>query len=116
MKKLMILAVMAAMMFMPGDSNAQPKIAATGTLAAENTWTAPLVMLHGSFNFSLSGTWVGTVTVQRRYYGSLTWFDVDTFTANAEEVGDEPEHSMQYRAGFKTGEFTSGTAVIRLSQ
>lgn len=87
-------------------------VATTKTIAAENTFSDP-VRLIGAFNFSLSGTFSATVTVQRSVDGS-TWRDVDTFTAPSEEVGYEPE-VMYYRAGVKTGAFTSGSAVVRLA-
>lgn len=38
-----------------------------------------------------------------------------TFTTNTEEVGFDPE-LMWYRVGVKTGEFTSGTVVLRLGR
>jgi len=86
---------------------------ASASIAAENTFT-DAVRLEGYFNLSLSGTWVATVTVQRSIDNS-TWVDVDTFTANSEEVGFEPE-LMWYRVGVKTGAYTSGTVVVRLGR
>lgn len=86
---------------------------ASASIAAQNTFT-DAVRLEGYFNLSLSGTWVATVTAQRSIDNS-TWVDVDTFTANAEEVGFEPEF-MWYRVGVKTGAFTSGTVVVRLGR
>lgn len=86
---------------------------ATASITAANTFT-DAVQLEGYFNLSLSGTWVATVTVQRSIDNS-TWVDVDTFTANSEEVGFEPE-IIWYRIGVKTGEFTNGTVVIRLGR
>ena len=87
----------------------------TVSLSAQNTFTDPLP-LFGDFNLSLSGTWVGTVTLQRTFDEGTTWLDVADYTANIEDRGFEPESGVQYRAGFKTGEYTSGTAVVRLSQ
>ena len=76
------------------------------------------VRLSGYFNLSVSGTWVGTLTVQRSWDKGSTWLDVDTFTTNTEEYGLEPEHSnvVYYRLGAKADQFTSGSAVLRLSQ
>ena len=54
-----------------------------------------------------------TVTVQRSWNGT-DWFDVDTFTSNYEGVGFDAEEVF-YRVGVKTGDFTSGTVVLRLS-
>ena len=68
------------------------------------------------FNFSLSGTWSATVYLQRSYDGGTTWRDVQSFTANTEQTGYEPEAGVCYRFGVKTGGFTSGTVVGRISQ
>ena len=73
-------------------------------------------LLKESFNVSISGgPWVGTVTLQRSFDGQ-NWVDVETFTANTERIGDDIEKGMHYRLGFKVGEYTSGTATVRLSQ
>lgn len=85
------------------------------SIAGQNLFTDP-VKLTGFFNISLSGTWVATVTVQRSFDDGSTWFDVETFKANAEEYGFEPEHGVIYRVGVKTGHYTSGTVVTRLSR
>jgi len=45
--------------------------------------------LKGYFNLSVSGTWAGTLTVQRSWDSGDTWLDVDTFIANKEEYGLE---------------------------
>ena len=86
---------------------------ASASITAENTFTTA-VRLEGYLNVSISGTFVATVTVQRSIDNS-TWVDVDTWTSPAEDYGFEPE-LMWYRIGIKTGEFTSGTAVVRLGR
>ena len=86
---------------------------ATASITAQNTFTTP-VTVEGYFNLSISGTFSATVTVQRSYDG-VNWHDVDSFNAPAEEVGFEPE-SIPYRIGVKTGNYTSGTVVIRLGE
>ena len=73
------------------------------------------VELTGHFSLSISGTWAGTVTAQRSFDGS-TWHDVDTWTINTQEYGLEPEKGIEYRVGIKTGDYTSGTCVLRLGQ
>lgn len=87
---------------------------AAASITAQNTFTTPVYIL-GDFNFSLSGTWVATVFIQRSFDGS-TWLDVASYTANIEDTGHEPETGVLYRAGVKTGGFTSGTVVARISQ
>lgn len=46
------------------------------------------------------------------------WRDVNSgiFGFNADDVGNELESGVFYRAGFKTGDYTSGTATIRISK
>ena len=92
-----------------------PQKLATRTITAENLFTDS-VTLAGYFNLSISGTWVATVTVQRSFDSGDTWHDVDTFTDNIQEYGLEPERGIYYRIGIKTGDFTSGSCVVRLSQ
>jgi len=66
----------------------------------------------------VSGTWTGTLTVQRSWDLGNTWLDVDTFTANTEEYGLEPEHTnvVLYRIGAKVDALSSGSAILRISQ
>jgi len=87
----------------------------TRSIAGENQFT-DAAKLQGYFNLSLSGIWVGTITIQRSFDKGDTWFDVDTFTENIQEYGFEPEGGIYYRAGTKEGAYTSGTCVVRLSQ
>ena len=84
----------------------------TASVTAQDTWTDYLDV-RGHFGLSISGTWAGTVTVQRSFDGGSTWLDVDTFTANTETYGFDPIR-CRYRVGIKTGEYTSGTAVVTL--
>ena len=84
-------------------------------IGAENTFSDS-VEICGDFNFSLSGAWSATVHVQRSFDKGGTWLDVDYFTANTEQTGNEPEESVVYRFGVKTGNYTSGTVVGKLSQ
>lgn len=86
--------------------------ATTKTISAQNTFTDPIHII-GDFNLSISGTFAGTVTVQRSTDGT-TWRDVDTFAAPSESVGYDPMKNF-YRAGIKTGDYTSGSATILLN-
>jgi hypothetical protein len=79
---------------------------------AQNTFS-DAIQVVGSFNLSISGTFVATVTVQRSEDGT-TWRDVDTFTAPTEEVGYDPILNY-YRVGVATGDYTSGTAVASIN-
>ena len=97
------------------DEDWQMGLALTeASLTAANTFCTS-VIIKGDFNVSVSGTWAGTVTVQRSFDNS-TWVDVEAFTANFERIGLEPETTVYYRVGFKTAEYTSGTATVRISR
>lgn len=85
------------------------------SITAENQFADP-IELTGHFNISISGTWDGTATVQRSFDSGSTWHDVDAWTNNTQEYGFEPERGVQYRVGIKTGNYSSGTCVVRLSQ
>jgi len=54
------------------------------SITAANQWSDS-VELQGMFNISLSGVWVATMTVQRSFDKGDTWFDVETWTDNAQE-------------------------------
>lgn len=87
----------------------------TKSISAQNTFSDNLAILNRPFNFSLSGTWVATVYLQRSFDTGVTWLDLEFFTINIERVGVEPEVGTLYRFGVKTGDFTSGTVIGRLS-
>lgn len=87
----------------------------TKDITAQNTFSDGLYIEEG-FNLSISGTFVATVTVQRSFDQGSTWRDVDTFTAPIETAGFDPEPVVVYRAGVKTGDFTSGTVSIRIGR
>ena len=76
--------------------------------------TAGLFIKRKGFNLSLSGTWVATVHLQRSFDEEVTWLDVDSFTANTQQIGHEPEGAY-YRICVKAGNYTSGPVVARLS-
>ena len=84
-------------------------------ITGENQYSNPVV-LQRKFNFSLSGTFVASVVIQRSFDAGETWLDVATFGTPGEFVGEEPERNMRYRFGVKTGAYTSGSIIGRLSQ
>lgn len=88
----------------------------SGSLTATSAVTTPNALIKGTFSFSLSGTWAGTVTIERSYDSAVSWLPVNTYTANAEEAGTEGDtkSGALYRVKFTAR--TSGTAVARLSQ
>lgn len=93
---------------------------ATKTITAQNTFTDAVMVHAGYFTLSIRGLTDTTVTVQKSYQevdneAANVWVDVDTFTADAEEVGFEPENRL-YRVGVKTGDYGSDTVKIRLGK
>lgn len=84
----------------------------TATITGDDEWSDS-IRLSGAFDLSISGTFSATVTVQRSYDNS-SWKDVDTFLSATEEVGWQPEIAY-YRAGVKSGEFTSGTIGLSIA-
>jgi hypothetical protein len=87
-------------------------------LSAANSFTDALSpTAPGYFNLSVSGAFSGTITLQRSFDNGGAWLDVaPAYTAPTEEVVLNPEAGVQWRIGFKTGQYTSGTASVRLSQ
>ena len=88
---------------------------ATKSIGAADTFSN-WVILRGKFNFSLSGTWVATVHIQRSFDKGVTPLDVEDFTSNIEKIGEEPESNVCYRFGVKAGNYTSGPVVGRIGQ
>lgn len=64
------------------------------------------------FNFSLSGTWAGTVSLDRSFDRGVTWVVVTSYTANTQQQVIEPEDRVYYRVNCSA--YTSGTVVYRL--
>lgn len=92
------------------------------SVAAQNTFgTAIRVTGVGgdrTFNYAITGTWSATVTLQRSLDSATSGFiDVQTFTGNATSTYDDglTNSIVWYRLGIKTGNYTSGTAVLALT-
>lgn len=86
---------------------------ATASISGPGVFTTP-VQLAGHYNVSVNGVFSANVTVQRSV-DSVTWHDVVSFVGPAEHAGFEPE-IMWYRVGVKTGQYVSGTSLIRLGR
>ena len=108
------------------------------SIVAENTftdWIAPRqqdafgISPIGLLEYSVSGTFVATMSIQKRYkHGNhpddVTYTDavtVKTF-ANTDDADvltgllQSSSTNVQFRLGCETSNFTSGTAVCRLEQ
>jgi hypothetical protein len=110
---LMSLIAACAMFMTSSETEAAQYV--TVSIAAENTFSDS-ILLVGKFNLSISGTFAATVWVQRSFDAGVTWRDVQSFSGPVELTADEPEKSILYRLGVKTGGYTSGTVVGRLSK
>lgn len=82
------------------------------TVSAENSFTDWIGIEKGSL--LVTGTFVGTVTLQVKQATSGNIIDLDTVTAAGLSLIDNGGGEL-YRAGIKTGEYTSGTAYITLN-
>jgi hypothetical protein len=71
------------------------------------------------FDIDITGTWSATVTVQRSVGDESSYSDVSSlsYTTNQDTTHDDglDNQIVYYRIGVKTGDFTSGTAVVTLS-
>jgi hypothetical protein len=112
-------------LFNPGQTLGQ-------TLGAEDSWT-PAIRVQGvgvqrNFNFKLNGTFTGTVTIQQSFDGpDAGWVDVTGTTGSKVDAGSLLTNFLLaqntggtrldnvivwYRAGFKSGQYTSGSVVV----
>jgi hypothetical protein len=68
------------------------------------------------FYWEVTGTWSGTVTIQRSIGEPGTWVDHRSITSNTsdDENDDLDNQIIYYRIGIKTGDYTSGTANLVL--
>jgi 6-phosphogluconolactonase (cycloisomerase 2 family) len=94
----------------------------SGSFTGANQFTASEIRVTGvgttrAFTITRSGTWSATVTLQRSLAEPGNWTDVATFTSNGSaSYNDELDNQIvYYRIGIKTGDYTSGTAVITLA-
>ena len=91
------------------------------TISAANTFTNSIrvsgIDQGRRFTRTLAGTWSGTVTLQRSVGAPGAWSDVTTYTANGTSVVDDgfDNQIIYYRIGFKTAEYTSGSATLTLA-
>jgi hypothetical protein len=93
------------------------KLSVAANVAAQNTFCEDAEFdYRRPFNLSVSGTWSGTVTLQRSFDNGSTWVDVWSTTSNVETAVESIESGVLYRLGIKSGNYTSGTAVCRLGQ
>lgn len=89
--------------------------------STENQFTDPIritgVGSGRSFFIQRSGTWSGTISLQRSVGAPGDWVNVNTWTANGSlNFNDGFDNQiMYYRIGFATGDYTSGTAELLMT-
>lgn len=89
-------------------------------ISAEDQWTGDIRVTgigdSRKFAITLSGTWSGTVTLQRSIGETGAWVDVTTYTSNTTTTYDDEldNYVAYYRIGIKTGGYTSGTVTAAL--
>jgi hypothetical protein len=96
----------------------------SSALSAADTYT-DAVRITGvggerRFTYNITGTWAGTVTLQRSFTSEDgPWEDVSggSRTANTNEsvTAGYDNTTMWFRAGFKSGQYSSGTATVTLT-
>lgn len=96
---------------------ADNRIRVTASVTAQDTGTDWL-QLRGHRNFfdvSVSGTFVATVTLQRKRPGEAASGarDIETYTAGTEKLQEFAGH-WDVRLHVKTAAYTSGTAILEL--
>ena len=90
------------------------------SIAAEDNFTNEIrvtgVGADRRFTLSISGTWSGTVSLQRSIGAPGAWVNVNTYTSNGTTTyADGLDNSVvYYRIGIETGNYTSGTADMYL--
>lgn len=89
------------------------------TVAREDTFT-PAIRVSGTgtgraFTFVISGTFSGTIHLQRSTDGENSGFaDVNSYATGTHNLNDGLDNSVTwYRLGFKPGNYTSGTATLK---
>lgn len=74
------------------------------------------IVIKGGYNLSISGTFDATVTLQRSFDGGANFRDMETYDEPVESWDIEVELGVLYRAGIKGGDYTSGTALVRIGR
>lgn len=91
----------------------------TATVTAQNSFTSSISPTFknrsGYLKITVSGIWVATVTLQNSVDSGVTWVDANTWTANTVKALTDKDVGV-WRIGVKTGDFTSGSVVLRLAR
>ncbi len=83
------------------------------TLNSLNDTSASISLAGSTVVFRSTGTWVGSITIQRSFDNGTNWFDYETYSSN---VTREFQDSRDVLFRARMTSYTSGAATIRLSQ
>lgn len=93
----------------------------TDSFSADNDFSGEIRVtgIEGqrAFGIQVTGTFVGTLTLQYSVAEPGNWVDVESYTTpTSKSYNDTLDNQIiYYRIGIKTGNYTSGTATISLS-
>lgn len=83
------------------------------TINAEGKFTPPICVKDGCDVFFEDTDFQGTITVQSRSCDSTTWNDEESIPCDGNNWHRRyPGKKVDFRAGCKDGEFTSGSARV----
>ncbi|MEA2037044.1 MAG: hypothetical protein U9O94_06020 [Nanoarchaeota archaeon] len=71
------------------------------------------VRIRQLVNLSITGTFAGTIALQRKFRNTADWLTTDTFTVPTESSFEATEPNVEYRLTMEA--YTSGSAEARLS-
>lgn len=89
----------------------------TATVTGPNQWTDPILVEPGTsaaISLAVSG-FAGTLTLQRSLDG-VAWVDVKQWVDSGVEGSYDAEVAQLLRAGVKTGQYSLGTANLRIER
>jgi hypothetical protein len=93
----------------------------TKAIASADNYSDPIrvtgIGAGRAFGITITGTWVGTVTLQRSVGAVGAWVDVTNYTVNqSTSLSDALDNQIiYYRIGIKPANYTSGTATVLLA-
>lgn len=86
------------------------------TINAANLFTPVFTVKDGADVFMENTNFIGKITVQSRACGSTTWVEEDVIESDGQDGWHNryPGKKVEFRAGCKTGDFTSGSCIVRV--
>ena len=87
-------------------------------LSASDTWTDPILVGEGDVLIIVTSAagWAGILTVQSRVGSTGVWDYMGQINESGAKILEMPVSGRQVRVGFKSGEYTSGIATVKVAQ